>query len=86
MWDEHPAWQEANWRFLAGSLKVGFIIAGLFSLFFGTWEPLLSLSKILATMFAALLLGWIGPMWLLGKAINSFAKERAQKELKQARG
>lgn len=65
-------------------MKVTFVAAGLFSLWLGTWEPLVQVSKIMGTGLAAVTLGWVAPIWLAGKAFDLHAKLFTRKELKRA--
>ncbi len=86
MWDEDPRWQEANYRWLVGSLKVAIALCAILSLLFQSWEPLLGLLGILAFGVGVLFLVWVAPMWLLGYSIELLAKGwarfRARKDLK----
>lgn len=80
MWDENPAWHEAHWRTVVGSLKVIVAIAAGLSLVCGDWEPLVSVLGGLAAVVGVLFVAWVVPMWLLGKAMGWLARKRGLKD------
>ncbi|MEW6303202.1 MAG: hypothetical protein AB1705_07015 [Verrucomicrobiota bacterium] len=45
-WEEHPAWQESQWRLLAGAVLLLLAVNAILSLYSGDWEVFILTAKI----------------------------------------